>query len=141
MPVTDNSKALRRNLARIIQLCQKALKGNMPELRRFIISGSPIGDRPGHAGTFKRSWTGITYETKGASFGNPQIYARALEKGSVPGKSPWSSVGPRTLSYQGNIFSSQAPGGVLIEPLNQQPQVVDDFIQGIADAIMKGLDV
>jgi len=39
-------------------------------------------------------------------------YGFPLEKGSVVGRKPWPSVGPRTVLHEGRIYSSQAPGGI-----------------------------
>ena len=68
------------------------------------------------------------------SFGNVTPYAGVLEKGSVRGRKPWPSPGPRTVLENGRIFSSQAPGGMMesgeIENYIKQalPQLIEKYL-------------
>jgi hypothetical protein len=81
------------------------------------VSGiSPVGVGK-TKGNFKKNWnydeskTGPNVAFQ-ANIKNMVIYAAPLEEGSDPGQSPWPNPGSRTVSYEGKIFSSQAPGGV-----------------------------
>jgi len=67
---------------------------------------------PRDTGTAQRSWTGVERISKGYQFGNVAPYAHVLETGSLPGKRPWPSAGPRTVQQAGRIYSKQAPGGI-----------------------------
>ena len=48
---------------------------------------------------------------------NDKIYSPVMETGSKPGSYPWPNVGPKTVSSNGRIWSSQMPepvaGGAL----------------------------
>ena len=90
---------------------------------------------PRDTGTAQRSWTGVERISKGYQFGNVQPYSKYLETGSLPGKRPWPSPGPKTVSESGRIYSSQAPGGILktadIENYIKQalPQLIEKYLK------------
>lgn len=80
------------------------------EIRKAVIAATPED-----SGRAKESWTGVERTSTGYQFGNTAHYAHILETGSVPGKKPWPSVGPKTAMYNGRIYSSQAPGGIFLK--------------------------
>jgi len=78
------------------------------QLRMLLKDATPVD-----SGEAKASWTIVRRDETGYSFGNPAPYAHVLEHGSVKGQKPWPQVGPRTVEIGGQIYSSQAPGGIL----------------------------
>ena len=79
----------------------------MEKVRKAVYDATPED-----TGRAKGSWTGVERTSQGYSFGNYAPYAHILQTGSLPGKRPWPSVGPKTEMYEGRIYSSQAPGGI-----------------------------
>ena len=127
----DEISPLLSILSKIKELLIKEMKTEITPIYEFIQEGTPVGIRPDHAGTLKRSWTGVTLNASGVSFGNYQEYAPVLETGGYKG------LGPRTVKVDGKIYSSQAPGGMLIAPLKRNPKLFDNFVNKIVDNIIK----
>ena len=78
------------------------------KLRRMMKDVTPID-----SGAAQHSWTIVRRDETGYSFGNIAPYAHFLEHGSTKGQKPWPQAGPRTVELNGQIYSSQAPGGIL----------------------------
>jgi len=71
---------------------------------------------PVYTGRFKSNWHSDISGNR-VTISNISDYAKYIEYGSIPGEYPWPSVGKRTMMYEGRIYSSQAPGGVLRKTL------------------------
>lgn len=93
---------------------------------------------PTDSGDFKDLWKSSDIENseskKSAIISNEAVYAPAIEFGSAPGERPWPSPGKKTVSHQGRIFSSHAPGGTINKVFDDES--VDSFTNNIANSIM-----
>jgi len=84
---------------------------------------------PKDSGDYSKNWN-VNNPPKSAgnlafiTFSNDLVYARPLEYGVTPGEKPWPSVGPKTVQYEGKIYSSQAPGGTAEPVINKS---LDEF--------------
>lgn len=94
--------------------------------------GDPATDR--HSGQAKRAWSDLQKESGGYAFSNPTEYITILEEGG------YQVVGPRTVAEGGNIYSKQAPGGIL-DPLTEDSSVLDDIAELIATKMIESLRV
>jgi hypothetical protein len=115
--VPDLSKILRDDkIDKVLELLAKRVRTRM------------IQSTPRDSGMAARSWTQperIQFESlpsatfpvnrteKAYSFGNTACYSHILERGSKKGSRPWPNVGPKTVEIDGQIYSSQAPGGMI----------------------------
>jgi len=99
-------------------------------LRNLVQGATPVGIGPTE-GEMKGSWSTVTYEAGGFSFGSDKPYAEVLEEGLYPG------VGPRTVKTGEGIFSRQAPGG-MVAPLIEDDTVVDRLLELIVEQIERG---
>jgi len=87
-----------------------------------------VNRTPTDTGYAQSSWGEIERHSNGFSFSNPVEYMSVLEKGLYPG------LGPKTVIFQGGIYSSQAPGGIIA------PLINDDKILGhVSDLILNGI--
>ncbi len=84
------------------------------KVRIAVKKATPVGDRK-TAGAAKKSWTPVKKDEGGYSFGSELPYMASLLAGSVPGKKPWPWARRRTVVWRGKIYSSQAPGGMLVK--------------------------
>ena len=105
-----------------------------------ILRRSPVcvDKKGGKGGRYKGAWQYSTakkpHGTMGmVTFSNNVPYAIVLEKGSTPGNRPWPSKGPRTVVYNGKIFSSQAPGGVAEVVFEDAIPKIQTFFKVIVD--------
>jgi hypothetical protein len=80
----------------------------MQKIRSAVQEATPVGK----TGTAKKSWTIVERDSTGYSFGNSAPYSHVLEAGSPLGGRPWASSGPKTVTEDGRVYSSQAPGGI-----------------------------
>jgi hypothetical protein len=136
MPVNIDIKVsgieqARRILQEVPNAVKVALKDSAITLRGLARGRSPVGIRRG-SGEFKNAWGAVEPTARGFSFSNPEEYGQVLEQGLYP------SVGPRTISVHGGIYSRQAPGGIL-SPLIEDDQVINSVLSLIVQQILKGL--
>lgn len=125
-------KGLNEKVIGLSQLASGAFGGPLsPILSAFglkilneIKSTSPTGEK--HGGSYKSAWNIVSLLSRGdvlasIKFTNQLPYAIHMEDGSIPGKRPWPSEGPRTVLRDGRIWSSQYPqpvAGTAIEDAN-----------------------
>ena len=100
---------------------------NVASLMRRLAKGRTPQDT-GHAW---ESWGQIEEHSWGYSFENPVDYTVVLEEGL------YSNVGPRTVSYQGAVYSRQAPGGI-ITPLVEDNRVQDRILNMVVVQLVRG---
>jgi hypothetical protein len=95
------------------------------------------GRTPYKSGHLKGSWSNVEFLDGGLSysgeFGTGVDYAEILEHGLYP------RVGQRTIESGGRIYSRQAPGG-MIEPILENPALVDAAIDLVLNQIIRGLE-
>ncbi len=90
-------------------------------LRKFMIdfkTAAELRSPVGETGDFRGDWSindvgaGEVNVIAASSLTNTRPYADPLEYGSLLGKKPWASAGPKTVVKNGRVWSSQAPEGV-----------------------------
>lgn len=92
-------------------------------LRNIVVGKTPVA-----SSALKRSWSPVQRTTGGFSFSTDLPYAVVIEEGL------YKSVGPRTVEYEGGVYSRQAPGGMI------GPVIRDDgMIAAIADKVIREL--
>jgi hypothetical protein len=102
------------------------------EIQTKVIGRTPIGDTrtDPHAGQLITSWGHIQESDVSFSFSTDVPYAIILEKGLYTG------VGPRTVPFEGGIFSSQAPGG-MVTPIVTDPNLIKEVVRMLIERISK----
>jgi len=98
-----------RNLSKALSSTslQRRLENFSEDIMGDIQKNSPVD-----SGHFRSRWH-KTMSKSMVTISNDSPYAKIIEFGSTPGESPWPSVGKKTVMFEGKIYSSQAPGGVL----------------------------
>lgn len=68
---------------------------------------------------------------------NAVPYINALLHGSDPGSRPWPRVGPKTVEYEGKIYSNQTPGGIVAEAMRSvgTSEFTDKFVEAMIQAL------
>lgn len=109
---------------------QLAAKEVTSLMRKLVMGATPYGVECGqrHA---KESWGQIEEHSWGYSFENPVDYSVVLEEGL------YANVGPRTVAYQGAVYSRQAPRGI-ITPLLEDEQAVGRIMDMVAVQLVRG---
>lgn len=122
-------EAMSRLLERLPEVAGESLPDVATTLRNLAKGGSPVA-----SGDFKGSWSDVQATEGGAlSFENPTEYGPYLEYGLYPG------VGPRTIEQGGQIYSRQAPGGIL-GPMMEDQTVLDDAINSLVNEIIRRME-
>jgi hypothetical protein len=128
-----NTEQIEAAFASLTPALQEALKDAANIIRTFVLSRSPVGDRPKQGPRFKDLWTSpASFQGGSIAFGNPADYADVLEQGKYPG------VGPRTVAIAGKVYSRQAPGGVVWPVLKDQAKI-NDVMDLIVQQLLKGI--
>jgi len=93
------------------------------DLYGSIVKMSPVGEV--HGGRFRGDWQFDVSSSPRSlvifTIFNRMPYAGPVSYGSVVGKAPWPSAGPRTVENAGRVYSSQAPFGVVEPAFNSLP--------------------
>lgn len=124
---TDDLLPLARKLRKSPELLGDVAQDVAVTVRRLVQGRTPV-----KSGTMKRSWSPVQAETSGFSFSSNVPYASVLEDGLYP------SVGPRTVSYEGGVYSKQAPGG-MISPVINDDKVMQQVVNGVLKAMAAGI--
>lgn len=96
-------------------------------LRSLIVDRTPVD-----TGYAQSKWGEVERERNGFSFSNPVHYMRVLEDGLYPG------IGPKTVFFQGGIYSSQAPGGI-VGPIVNNERILSKVANRIVSNILSGI--
>lgn len=109
------------------------LLGEVPEsvldsVRDFAIAFRNLvrGRTPYVSGHAKQSWSDVEYTSGGFTFGSDAPHIRVLEEGL------YKTLGPRTIDVGGDIYSRQAPGGI-VGPLIED----EETIAGLLDLVVQ----
>lgn len=127
---------IRAILARIPDALNTAAEDTAKTIHQLALGRTPVGDEATdpHSGQAKRGWSDVQRQgmSGGFAFENPIDYTTILEEGG------YKNVGPRTVSEGGKIYSRQAPGGIL-KPLVDDPQVLDDIADLVAEKLIEAM--
>jgi len=136
----ENLNNVLKTLSNIPNALEDISKLVAEKIKPLVVARTPVGEQrnakeraPGLA---KKSWSGISYTESGYSFGNNAEHILALDRGSIPGMSPWPSATGVKTRASGNIFSSQAVGGIA-EPVLKDKSTLKLVIKTIANHIEK----
>jgi len=116
---------------RVLASVPKAVKAAIGDAATTL-RNLALGRTPYLTGHLKRGWGAVRPTEKGFSFSNPVEYATILEEGLYP------SVGPRTISVAGGIYSRQAPGGMLT-PLLENEEILNRVLDVVVRSILEGM--
>lgn len=108
---------------------QTGLRDLALTLRRLVKGGTPVGIGP-TKGELKASWTEVEKTSTGFTFGTDKEYSEVVEEGK------YTNVGPRTMKFQGGIYSRQAPGG-MIAPVISDEAVINKALKNITTSLIR----
>ncbi len=116
-----NPENLGNELNKLVSSIEAAVMEAIEEVMNYgrdkVIDRTPVGDPKTdiHSGQLKYlGWGPVERTGYSFSFSTNVDYAVILEKGM------YKNVGPRTVSFEGGIYSSQAPGGI-VAPIIDNP--------------------
>lgn len=119
-----------------IEELQKML-GELPasvldSVRDFAITFRNLvrGRTPYVSGHAKQSWSDVEYQSGGFTFGSDAPHIKVLEEGL------YKTLGPRTVDVGGDIYSRQAPGGI-IAPLIEDEETIADLLDLVVQEIKR----
>ncbi|GAG26908.1 unnamed protein product [marine sediment metagenome] len=127
-------------LKSLINLNSKKIKKDFnKELKNFVYGSkknlkdlSPVDSKD-----FKNSWNSEFNDLSGTIF-NEKVYAPIMELGSKPGAKPWKTPGEKTVLFEGMIYSSQAPGGIIDKAITEEN--INNLLESLEKSIIKVLD-
>ena len=112
----------------------KAVRESEKFIKAELVSRTPVGIKstPSQGrgpGNLRVGWSDLKKVSGGFAFDNPVEYSEVVEGGGYVG------LGPRTVEQGGQIYSSQAPGGIV------QPLITNEvFINQLSDRLAKSID-
>lgn len=129
----DDLKKVRDTFVGLEQAINSAQWDIGKTLRNLVFGRTPVGVRKKVGPHLKDTWSDVfSVSEDSVAFGTGAGYATVLESGSYPG------VGPRTVAHEGQIYSRQAPGGMVRPVLDDKQNledIVDDVIERIREAV------
>ena len=128
--IDRNFEKVATDLADAINKAKDTLRSSSSEILAKIIKATPKD-----TGDARQAWSLINASSESLTFQNPLAYAIPLEYGSALGSKPWPSTGPKTVEMSGRVYSSQAPGGIVIN--TQLDEFVDKMVSKVIDEAIR----
>lgn len=125
---TEGIPELERALQELPQMWDVAIEDFAETLRSLVLGRTPV-----FTTALKKSWSEVTREAGGFTFGTDLDYAEILEEGG------YTRVGPRTVSVAGGIYSRQAPGGI-IGPIVDDAALINRLAEEVVKEIERGIE-